>query len=89
MSRNDDLAIVPTVLRLDVSEVSGGLNPETLRALDKLAHVITRSTCCDAIGECGHRCNLRAGHPGDIHEKTERWGDSYRFRLSGEAWKVR
>ena len=71
---------IPAVIDL---AVSGSLDPATRDTIDRLSHAIQHQHGkCDAIGECGRKCSLRAGHPGDIHEGFEH-GTAYRFRLSG------
>ena len=69
-------------LAIDLTIV-GRLDVETRQTILLLAHALEHQHGrCDAIGECGHKCSLRAGHPGSIHEEC-RWGTSYRFRLDG------
>ena len=71
-----------------VLNVSGALDKDTRYTMERLAFALEhQGGHCDAIGESGKKCSLRAGHPGDIHEVYE-WGTAYRFRMSGDAWRV-
>ncbi len=74
-------------IRLDIpaltGNVSGGLDTPTREALTQLARALDRR--CDAVGECGCRCTLRADHPGEIHEEY-RYGSTLRFRLTGPSF---
>jgi hypothetical protein len=80
-----DLAL-PLPIAITVSPMVAGLDESTRRTLETLARAVAPGYC-DAIGESGHRCNLRAGHPGEIHEHHE-WGRIWRYRLTGEAWRA-
>jgi hypothetical protein len=77
-----DLAL-PLPIAITVSPMVAGLDESTRRTLETLARAVAPGYC-DAIGESGHRCNLRAGHPGEHHE----WGRIWRYRLTGEAWRA-
>ena len=74
-------------LTIDLT-VAGGLDSQTRETLDQLAYALQhQGGKCDAIGECGRKCNLRAGHPGEIHENYS-YGMTTRFALVGECWKA-
>lgn len=76
-----------TTIRLEIGEAVGRLDEETRRTLSGLARALQHPRC-DAIGESGHRCTLRAGHPGEIHEDYH-GGGARHFRLTGDSWRVR
>jgi hypothetical protein len=88
MTTTKDIAPLPLPLPIEivVSPVVTGLDEATRRTLEMLARSVAPGYC-DAIGESGHRCTLRAGHPGEIHEHCE-YGRVWRYRLTGEAWRA-
>jgi hypothetical protein len=75
--KTDPESALHGVLRLDA---------ESRAVLTRLATALAQK--CDAVGECGHKCTLRAGHPGDLHEEY-RSGRVYRYRLTGPVVDVR
>lgn len=83
---NDATAVTPVAIDL---MITGCLSPESRAALDRLSYALQHQHAkCDAIGECGAKCGLRAGHPGEIHEQYA-WGTLTRFRLPGEVLSTR
>ncbi len=88
MTKTDNDATAVTPVAIDLM-IAGHLSPYTLEALDRLSYALQHQHAkCDAIGECGAKCGLRAGHPGEIHEQYA-WGTLTRFRLTGEILSSR
>ena len=65
-----------------------GLDSATREAIDQLSNAI-RSTArnCDALGDKGLKCTLRAGHPGEVHEDYS-YGHSTRFCVTSTNIKI-
>ena len=85
MTTTKNLPTIPTMIKITVDHSATGLDLPTRDALHHLAKALDHR--CDAIGECGCRCTLRAGHPGEIHEQYA-YGSSTRFRLTLPAWAI-
>ena len=75
--------MVPRTIAITIAHGSSGLDQPTRDTLHHIARAIDHH--CDAIGECGHRCTLRAGHPSETHEMYE-LGTTTRFHLVGPSW---
>lgn len=85
MSTANLVRVLPSPLAVNLA-VSGHLTQETRQTIERLAYALEHQHArCDAIGESGLQCFLRADHPGDIHQHSA-WGVTRRFRLAGEAW---
>ena len=71
-----------------VIQVTGSLDRCTRDSITDLCYAL-RSLFqhCDAIGDSGEKCTLRAGHPGGIHEEYK-YGETKRFRLESGAPKA-
>ena len=75
---NHNLSLSPVSISMTVE---GSIDKLSRDTLDRMSHAMEHSECCDAIGECGKKCGLRAGHPGEIHE-NHYYGTITRFRLT-------